>query len=97
MKNHDKTRTSFVYDNNGTKVEVYSNLQVGDKLVSKISEISRGDFGASGLTFEYESFKKDDIYEVHETYNWKGVNVAYVLDKDGCLDWATPDKFKVIS
>lgn len=95
MSKLNKARTSFVYDNSGRKVEVYSNLEVGDKLIAKRTQTSKGDFGASGMTFDYESFKKNNTYTVKQTYNWSGIRVAYVLDEDGCLDWATPDKFEL--
>lgn len=88
-------KTSFIRDNHGTKVEVIIGLEKGNELECIKDVTSKGDIGMSGMTFDYRAFKKGNVYPVDHIYRWDFTNVAYVLDEDGCLHWATPDIFKL--
>jgi len=87
---------SEIRDNSGCKRQVYANLNVGDRLKAKCKVVSKDDFGASGLTFDYDAFIPDKVYEVKRTYRWDFTLIGYVADESGTLHFATPEIFDLV-
>ena len=87
-------KTRFIFDNHGTKREIIAGLKPGDKLLCHTTERSSSGLGLWS-TERCDSFEKGKEYKVHSLFNWDGVMVAYVLDEDSCLGWATPQTFKL--
>lgn len=85
-----------IYNNHNIKMNVISDLKKGDELIAKDSIVGKGDVGASGLCFEYNTFIIGKIYSVNRIFNWDGVRVGYVIDEDGTSRIATPEIFEVI-
>ncbi len=91
-------QTTFVYDNRNNRCEVIAGLKKGDILICTANTFTNSDLGASGIVFRTEGFIDGKTYKVDEistSTSWRGV--GYVIDEDGCSNWATPDIFKHIS
>lgn len=96
MKNNNMIKISEIIDNLGNKRKVYTNLKVGDKLKAKFKVTSKDDIGMSGLTFNYDAFIPNNIYEIKMTYIWGWTNIGYVADESGSLHFATPELFDIL-
>ena len=84
-----------IVDNLGNIRNYIKNLKVGDELIAKKLVMSTGDVGCSGMTYQYESFKKGKVYKVDHLYGWGSQAVAYVADEDYTCTWATPEIFDI--
>jgi hypothetical protein len=86
-----------VTDNLGNIRKVLTGLTIGQKLMCKQTERSTTGVGLWGSPDDkYDAFEKGKIYKVSHLYMWGSVQVAYVIDEDGCSTWATPETFEVL-
>lgn len=84
-------RVTHIYDNYDRRVNVFTDLKIGDKFKPVKTTIGKGDIGASGLIYDYIEFKEGQIYEVYRVSKWGWVDVGWVVDEDGVSHWASPD------
>jgi hypothetical protein len=88
-------RIGTITDNLGARREVILGLKEGDKLFCYKTQRSNSGIGLWSQE-KYDSFEEGKTYTVHHLTNWDGLMVAYVVDEDSCLAWATPETFKPV-
>lgn len=93
MKNLQK---KIIHGNTGVACEVWVGLTAGDILICVKGERGLCDDGNINVLWEGDLLVKDKLYVVHHITNWGGVHVAYVMNDDGALTWATTEHFKLI-
>ena len=77
-------KISEIVDNSGSKRNVYVDLKVGDRLLSK-PDLKEENF-----------ITPNKVYKIKKTYLYDWKRIGYILDEEGQLQLATPEKFDLI-